>query len=183
MAEISILAIVGWIVFGCVSLFVSWVIINKITSVVKQSQLPKNMLKKVTSGILLIWAAIIAIWLFEILGLTSALTSLTLSSIIGLGITLGLQSTLSNIISGIFLLQENVLRIGDSIKLGVIKGEVVKMGFRTTWLKTEEGEIVIISNSTLSNGPFINHTAKERLSKNLTQRIELKIKKEYESKN
>ena len=178
MAEISLLTLIGWVIFGCVSLFVSWIIINKITTIVKRSQLPKNMLKKVTSGILLIWAALIIIWLLEVLGLTSVLSSLTLSGIVGLGITLGLQSTLSNIISGIFLLQENVLRLGDIIKFGSIEGEVVKLGFRTTWLRTSEGEIAIVSNSSLSSGPFINYTAKERLSKNITQRVEEKLKKE-----
>lgn len=89
------------------------------------------MLKKVTSGILLIWFALVFIWLLEVLGLTSALSSLTLSGIVGLGITLGLQSTLSNIISGIFLLEENVLRIGDMIKYSAVEGEVIKLCFRT----------------------------------------------------
>jgi small-conductance mechanosensitive channel len=149
---------------------------------VKRSQLPKNMLKKVTSGILLIWAALIIIWFLEAVGLTSVLSSLTLSGIVGLGITLGLQSTLSNIIGGIFLLQENVLRLGDMIKFSGIEGEVVKLGFRTTWLKTNEGEIAIVSNSSLSSGPFINYTAKERLSKNITQRLEEKLKKEATTK-
>jgi len=178
MDETSLLGITGWVIFGLVSLLISWVIINKITGIVKRSELPKHMLKKVTSGILLIWVALVLIWLLEVLGLTSAISSLTLSGIVGLGITLGLQSTLSNIISGIFLLQENVLRIGDIIKYSAVEGEVIKLGFRTIWLKTNEGEIAIISNSSLSNGPFINYTAKQRLSKSLTQRIEERLKKE-----
>ena len=182
MVEVSFLTLLGLVVFGCISLVAAWITINKITAIVKRSQLPKNMLKKVTSGILLIWGALIVIWLLEVLGLTSVLTSLTLSSIVGLGITLGLQSTLSNIISGIFLLQENVLRLGDNIKFSSIEGEVVKLGFRTTWLRTKEGEIAVVSNSSLSSGPFINYTATERLSKNLTQRIEQKLIKDATAK-
>jgi small-conductance mechanosensitive channel len=74
------------------------------------------------------------------------------------------------------LLQENVLRLGDVIQFSGVKGEVIKLGFRSTWLRTSEGEIVIVSNKSLSDGPFINYTATERLSKSLTQRIQQKLK-------
>jgi small-conductance mechanosensitive channel len=62
-------------------------------------------------------------------------------------------------------LRENVLRLGDNIKILDVEGTVIRLSFRTTSLKTSEDHIVIMSNSTLYNGPFTNHTAKERLSK------------------
>jgi small-conductance mechanosensitive channel len=109
--------------------------------------------------------ALTVVWILQSLGFTSLLSSLTVSGIIGLGITLALQSTLSNLLSGIWLLRENVLRLGDNIRILDVEGTVVKLSFRTTWLKTHEGHIVIMSNSTLYNGPFTNLSARERLSK------------------
>jgi small-conductance mechanosensitive channel len=41
------------------------------------------------------------------------------------------------------------------------------LSFRSTWLKTSEGNIVIVSNSTLYNGPFTNFTGTERLTRKL----------------
>jgi small-conductance mechanosensitive channel len=55
--------------------------------------------------------------------------------------------------------------LGDDIKILDVEGTVIKLSFQSTWLKTGEGHIVIMSNSTLYNGPFTNLTAKERLSK------------------
>ena len=51
-----------------------------------------------------------------------------------------------------------------------MKGRVVKLGFRTTWLKDEGGSVVIVSNNTLLNGPFVNHTATQRLEKKIPTR-------------
>jgi small conductance mechanosensitive channel len=174
--DIPLVSLFGLLIFGFVSLFISWIIIKKITAFVKRSQLSTTKIKNVTRGILIIWGSVTIVWVLQILGLTSFLSSLTFSSIVGIGITLALQSTLSNILSGVLLLQENVLRLGDVIQFSGVKGEVIKLGFRSTWLRTSEGEIVIVSNKSLSDGPFINYTATERLSKNLTQRIQQKLK-------
>lgn len=100
------------------------------------------------------------------LSVTSLFSSFTLTGIIGLGITLALQSTLSNLLSEVWLLHDNVLHLGDNIQIVDVKGIVIKLSFRSTWLRTSEGSIVIMSNSTLYNSPFINFTATERLSKN-----------------
>jgi small conductance mechanosensitive channel len=85
----------------------------------------------------------------------------------GLAATLALQSTLQNIIAGIFMIRDRTMRLGDSIEIGGMKGKVVRLGFRTAWLKDEGGSVVIVSNSTLLNGPFVNHTATQRLEKRI----------------
>ncbi len=129
--------------------------------------MPKPVTRNVREVITAVWFVISLAWVLQILGLTSILTSLTVSGIVGLTISLGLQTTLSNVIAGIFLLQDNALHTGDKILIGTVKGEVVKLGLRNTWLRNETGEIVIISNSSLSNGPLTNYTAKDRLNKKL----------------
>jgi small conductance mechanosensitive channel len=155
----------GIAVFVGISLFISLIIIKALSNIAKRSQLPKNSVRDIQRGILTIWAALVAVWTLQSLGVTSLFSSLTLTGIIGLGITQMLQSTLSNLLSGVWLLGDNVLRLGENIKLGDVKGTVIKLSFRSTWLKTSEGNIVIMSNSTLLNGPFTNFTATERLSK------------------
>jgi small conductance mechanosensitive channel len=101
--------------------------------------------------------------------LTSILTSLTVSGIMGLAVSIRLQTTISNIMAGIFLLQDNALQPDDIITFGGVKGKVVKLGLRNTWLETEEGNIVIIGNSQLSADPLTNFTATTRLSKKLSE--------------
>ena len=103
-------------------------------------------------------------------GLSSYLTALTISGIAGLAVSLALQTTLSNIIAGILMLRDGVVHIGDDLQYGGpggLRGEVVKLSLRTTWLKTADGVIAVIGNSNLSSGPIINYTAKSRLTKKL----------------
>lgn len=151
-----------------ISFIVGEVVIRFITRIAKRAKVPKIVTRNVREVITTIWFVISLAWVLQILGLTSILTSLTVSGIIGLAVSLGLQTTLSNVIAGIFLLQDNALHTGDKILIGTVKGEVVKLGLRNTWLRNETGEIVIISNSSLSNGPLTNYTAKDRLNKKLT---------------
>ena len=100
-------------------------------------------------------------------GLSSQLTTLTISGIAGLGVTLALQNTLSDVIAGVLLLQDGVIRIGDDVSFQGVRGEIVKLNLRTTWVKTQDGVIIVIGNSNLSAGPIVNHTASSRLTKKL----------------
>jgi len=100
-------------------------------------------------------------------GISSEFTTLTISGIAGLAVTLALQTTLSNVIAGILMLQDGVLRLGDDIEFGSTRGVVVKLSLRTTWIKRGDGTIVVVGNSNLSAGPIVNYTAKARLEKKL----------------
>ncbi len=103
----------------------------------------------------------------RVAGLTSDFTTLTASGIAAVALSLALQTTLTNVISGISLLVDNTLRVNDLIEISGTKGQVMKIGLRTSWVKTSEGNLVIISNSQIANGPLTNYTAAERLMKKL----------------
>jgi len=165
MSDTSVFALLGGLAAVGISLFITLMIIKAISNAAERSQLPRGSIRDVQEGIFTVWLALTVVWILESLGFTSLLSSLTLSGIIGLGITLALQSTLSDLLSGIWLLRENVLRLGDNIEIWDMEGTVIKLSFRTTWLRTREGHIVIMSNSILYDGPFTNFTATGRLSK------------------
>ena len=110
---------------------------------------------------------LVAVWLVSVTGIGSMFSFLTLSGIAGLAVSLTLQNTLTNIISGILILSDGVLRLHDSVEYSGVKGRVVKIGLRATWVKTDSGDIAIISNNYLANGPLVNFTARERLERKL----------------
>ncbi len=118
------------------------------------------------------WTAVLMVVLAvvsfaSLTGISTEFTTLTISGIGGLAVSLALQNTLSNVIAGILMLQDGVLRLGDDIEFGSVRGEVVKLSLRTTWLKRQDGTITVIGNSNLSAGPVINYTAKTRLERKL----------------
>ncbi len=108
---------------------------------------------------------LIAFSITRLTGLSSDITTLTVSGIGALAVSLALQTTLSNIISGILLLSDGVVHLGDVVEYSGVKGEVVRIALRNTWIKSESGAIAVISNTSLSNGPLINHSAVDRLKK------------------
>jgi small-conductance mechanosensitive channel len=170
MLDSFTLALIGEIMaYVGISLFVSLIIIKVLSNIAKRSNLPKNSTRDIQRAVLSVWALLAIMWILQILNLTSIFSTLTLTGIIGLCISLSLQSTLSNFFSGLWLINDKVLRLGDTIKIGLISGEVVRMSFRNTWLKTIEGNIAIVSNTALYNGPFVNFTASDRLSKSSIQ--------------
>jgi small conductance mechanosensitive channel len=100
---------------------------------------------------------------FITIGPISLVSGLTFSAIAGLAVTLALQTTLQNIIAGFMLLQDRMLRMGDTITVSGVTGRVVRIGLVTVWLRTDDGSLAGMSNATLLSGPTINRSARDRL--------------------
>ena len=103
--------------------------------------------------------------ILSLTGLASEFTTITISGIGALAVSLALQNTLSNILSGILMFHDGLIHLNDTVEYGSIKGKVVRLAMRNTWIKMDSGKIAVISNSLLASGPLINHSATERISK------------------
>jgi small conductance mechanosensitive channel len=150
-----------------VAWLVAEVLIKVISTAAKRGGASPDLIRTVREAITILWIVLAVVAIFSITGVASLFSFLTLSGIVGLAISLALQNTLSNIISGILLLSDRALRLHDMIAYGGLNGEVVKIGLRSTWVRTDSGDIAIISNSNLQAGPLINHSAVNRLEKKL----------------
>jgi small conductance mechanosensitive channel len=148
---------------------VGTVLTRLVRDVVLRAGATKSVATSITQwmGVLMLIAA--AGVVTTVAGLSSYLTALTLSGIAGLAVSLALQNTITNVISGVLMQRDGIVRIGDDVQygLGGVRGEVVKLSLRTTWLKTKDGVIVVIGNSNLAAGPILNYTSLARLEKKL----------------
>ncbi|WP_460637567.1 mechanosensitive ion channel family protein [Larkinella harenae] len=90
---------------------------------------------------------------------------------LGVGIGLGLQNIVNNLVSGIILIFDKPFQIGDFIEITNKKGRVKNIGIRSSRLLTTEGSEVIIPNGDLLSGQVINWTINHK-----AKRIELTIK-------
>jgi potassium efflux system protein len=77
---------------------------------------------------------------------------------LGVGIGLGLQGIVNNFVSGVILIFDRTLRIGDTVDIGDKRGRVKEIGIRTSTLITEEGAEVIIPNGDVLSRNIINWT-------------------------
>lgn len=77
---------------------------------------------------------------------------------LGVGIGLGLQNIVNNLVSGIILIFEKPLQLGDYIEVGDKKGKVRDIGMRSSRIITNEGAEIIVPNGDLLSGRVINWT-------------------------
>ncbi len=141
--------------------------IRVVTRAARRAHASPTLIRTVREGISILWIVLAVAGVLSLTGIASEFSALTISGLVGLAISLALQTTLSNMISGILLFNDGALRLNDVVEYSGIKGKVVKIALRNTWVRTDDGNIAIIGNSSLSSGPLINLTAAKRLEKKL----------------
>jgi small-conductance mechanosensitive channel len=91
------------------------------------------------------------------------LTRLTLLlSALGLGLGFGLQQVVHDFVSGLILLFERPVQIGDTVQLGELVGDVTRIGIRSSTVRTADGAEVIVPNSAMTEANVTNWTLSDR---------------------
>ena len=105
---------------------------------------------------------IIFLVILQVMGIN--LTALAVfGGALGVGIGFGLQSIASNFISGIILLLDRSLTIGDFVELDDGRsGKVRELNMRSTTLETFDGKDVMVPNEKFIVEPFTNWTHKDK---------------------
>jgi small-conductance mechanosensitive channel len=85
-----------------------------------------------------------------------------LGGAVGIGVGFGLQNIANNFVSGIILLMERPIEVGDRVEVGNTNGDVVKIAARSTWIRTNDNVVMIIPNSEFINSHVTNWTANDR---------------------
>ncbi len=75
---------------------------------------------------------------------------------LAVGVGLGLQQTFNDLASGLILLFEGSVEVGDVVNIGGIIGSVYKIGLRTSKIITRENSVMVIPNSKLVTESTIN---------------------------
>jgi potassium efflux system protein len=91
------------------------------------------------------------------------LTKITiLAGAFTVGIGFGLQNVINNFVSGLILLFERPIKIGDVIEVSGNVGEVRRIGIRASVIRTADGSEVIVPNGSLISSQVTNWTFSDR---------------------
>lgn len=123
-------------------------------------------------------------YLFALLAFIAALaaTGVELSSFtilggaFGIGLAFGMQNIVNNFVSGLILLYERPIRVGDTIEVGTMMGEVRQIGIRSSIMRTWDGADIIVPNGDLIAREVTNWTRSDR-----RRRIQIKLGVAYGS--
>ena len=95
---------------------------------------------------------------------------------LGVGVGFGLQNIVNNFVSGLIVLFERPIRVGDAVQIADVQGEVRRIGIRSTTVRSWEGAEVIVPNSQLVADRVTNWTPFDQ-----RRRIEIRVNVAYGS--
>ncbi|MBW4464446.1 MAG: mechanosensitive ion channel family protein [Pegethrix bostrychoides GSE-TBD4-15B] len=107
-----------------------------------------------------------------LLGLSISPALLTLTGIVGVGISLASQNLIKDMINGFLILLEDQFGVGDVVTIGEVSGLVENLNLRITQLRSSQGHLITIPNSAI--------TVVQNLSKEWS-RVDLSVSVAYES--
>lgn len=137
-----------------IALWISRIIERRFIELTPLNTNLKVALTKLTRGLLLAIAVLIAL---PIVGID--ITALSVfGGALGVGLGLGLQKIASNYVSGFTLLLDQSIRIGDMVTVGDRFGQVQRIATRYTVIRGLDGTESIVPNENLITGTVVNHT-------------------------
>jgi potassium efflux system protein len=153
------------VVYG--SFILSWVL----REVLMEEVLIRRKVEKgvrLSMGTLIHYVLIFIGFLLALWALGFKFTNLTIVlSALGVGIGFGLQGVVNNFVSGLILLFEQPVRVGDTIEIGIggTWAEIKKIGLRSTIVRTVDQADVIIPNADLISNQVTNWTLSNRVAR------------------
>ena len=123
------------------------------------------------------YVLLVAGFVLAIAALGFDLTKFTiLAGALGVGLGFGLQTIVNNFVSGLILLFERPVKVGDTVQIGEHQGDLNRIGLRASVVRKVDGSEVIMPNSKLISEEVINWTLSDQ-----QRRIEINIGVAYGS--
>ncbi|MBO5142726.1 MAG: mechanosensitive ion channel [Clostridia bacterium] len=165
----KILPVVAIIIIGY---FLINFIMKFVVKIIEKSKLPKNVHSFARSLIKILLYFFVVLIVCDKLGIN--VTSLVAAfSIVGVAFSLSLQSSLSNVMSGITILFTKQFEVDDYIEAGGVSGTVMAIGLSHCKLRTPDNKEIFVPNSTIITEKIINY------SNEPTRRVDITIGASY----
>jgi len=161
-------------VLTAVIVFAAGLIVSKIVTTVFKRQLKRTNLSDVLAEFLgrflsiLLFVTVILLVLVS-LGVTVGSLLLSLSAVMGLILGFGMQNTINNIASGMWIAALRPIDIGEVVKINDKTGKVRAVGVMATELLTLDNAFITIPNGEVWGSPIVNYTREP------TRRVDVQV--------
>lgn len=152
-------------IFAVIILILGWFLVNLTINItaraMKRSKLNAGIVSftlsilKVSLRVVLIIITLIILKILDVSSMITALSALTLAA------GIAMKTTISNFASGFIIILNKVFLVGDRIKIGDDEGIVSKIEILFTTLTTDEGDTIIVPNSSLMDNNIKNYCSQK----------------------
>ena len=150
------------------------ILLKMLRRIINRPAVEQRTQRYVVSAVRVILWVILLLILADQLGIpTTSLVALL--SVLSLAISLAIQNVLSNIAGGLVILTTKPFQIGDYIDTPSGRGVVKNISLHSTYLTTDDGQQLIVPNSTISADKITNFTA------NGSRRIVVTVSASYDA--
>lgn len=158
------------------TMLVTRAIRNTLTKrVLPQTNIDLGVRNSLGTGVSYLGVAIGLIMATGVLGLQLSNLAIVAGAL-SVGIGFGLQNIVNNFVSGLILLVERPLKVGDWVVIGSQQGTVRRISVRATEIETFDRAELIVPNSEVISGVLVNWTHRNKLG-----RLEIKVGVDYGS--
>lgn len=153
---------VGKIVIGFLLLLIGYILSRRVSRLLGTRVLPRLGMNEGASAALqtiTFYLMLATVGLFTLEMLHIPVTVFTfLGGAIAIGVGFGSQNVINNFISGLILLAERPVRVGDLVEIDGLQGSIEQIGARSTRLKTGANLEIIVPNSKFLENSVTNWT-------------------------
>ncbi|HZX40281.1 MAG TPA: mechanosensitive ion channel domain-containing protein [Myxococcaceae bacterium] len=154
------------IVAALVVVALTWLLTKLVRFILEEELLPRLNLRSgvpVAVSTIVGYVLVVTGWVLAMAALGIDLSKVTLlAGAVGVGIGFGFQNVVNNFASGLILIIERPIKVGDQIDVGDVVGEVERIGVRSSTIRTAQGAEVIVPNSDLVGKQVTNWTLFDR---------------------
>ena len=159
----ELLAYLTWgnlmkVVVAFISVLVFYVVYRIIKHIIKKQAAPrveKHTYMLINKFVSYMFYVIIVMYILSLFGINlKAIWGA--AGVAGLAIGFAAQTSVSNLISGVFVLSEKAMKIGDFIQVGDVFGTVDSVGLLSVRVHTLDNQMVRIPNSSVINSNLVN---------------------------
>ncbi len=146
---------IGILIFGF--LLVSWLIRSAIGLAERRIGLKSSVATQIRRWLTVVATATLIILSFNLVQIPLSVFAF-LGGALAIGAGFGTQNLIKNLISGLMLLVERPIRMGDLVEVDGIKGRVTSIGIRFSTIHSADGVDTLIPNSELVEKKLVNWT-------------------------
>jgi small-conductance mechanosensitive channel len=158
LGDAAAFALTVWVVF-VVSAFVRFVLDEEVYPRVRLPRGAAYVLARIVHYVIVVIGFVLAV---AALGIDLNRVTIVAGAL-GVGVGIDLQSAVANFVSGLILLLERRLHVGDAVQLGTLEGRIREIGIRASTIRTWDGAEVIVPNAALTSERVTNWTLSDTL--------------------